>query len=210
MWWSWWRRRRRRRRRRRTQVDRQGRLCRGLLGRWATKSLPPTWENISSMSTVVQRQRSPDFVNSLNLGWDLFVWQRRWVGGERRGGRGGGALAFKSWGAACSETVCDYHHHRGSSLFIASVIIITIAITLEDLREKDGACGGSTSATILHGACPVGSFQFDHDVEIYENLHSCCFDVPFPDYDVKIYKNLHLCCIDIPFPNRKKLSYGWL
>ena len=90
------------------------------------------------------------------------------------------------------------------------VIIITIAITLEDLREKDGACGGSTSATILHGACPVGSFQFDHDVEIYENLHSCCFDVPFPDYDVKIYKNLHLCCIDIPFPNRKKLSYGWL
>ena len=93
----------------------------------------------------------------------------------------------------------------GSSLFIASVIIITIAITLEDLREKDGACGGSTSATILHGACPVGSFQFDHDVEIYENLHSCCFDVPFPDYDVKIYKNLHLCCIDIPFPNRKKI-----
>ena len=84
-------------------------------------------------------------------------------------------------------------------------IIITIAITLEDLREKDGACGGSTSATILHGACPVGSFQFDHDVEIYENLHSCCFDVPFPDYDVKIYKNLHLCCIDIPFPNRKKI-----
>ena len=98
----------------------------------------------------------------------------------------------------------------GSSLFIASVIIITIAITLEDLREKDGACGGSTSATILQGTCPAGSFQFDYDVEVYENLHSCCFDVPFPDYDVKIYKNLHLCCIDIPFPNRKKLSYGWL
>ena len=112
MWWSWWQ----RRRRRRTQVDRQGRLCRGLLGRWATKSLPPTWKNISSLSTVVQRQWSPDFVNSLNLGWDLFVWQRRWVGGERRGGRGGGALAFKSWGAACSETVCDYHHHRGEQL----------------------------------------------------------------------------------------------
>ena len=52
----------------------------------------------------------------------------------------------------------------GSSLFIASVIIITIAITLEDLREKDGACGGSTSATILQGACPAGSLQFDHDV----------------------------------------------
>ena len=62
------------------------------------------------------------------------------------------------------------------------MIIITIAITLEDLREKDGACGGSTSATILQGACPAaGSFQFDHDVEIYKDLHLCCIDVLFPN-----------------------------
>ena len=66
------------------------------------------------------------------------------------------------------------------------MIINTIAITLEDLREKEGACGGSTSATILQGACPAaGSFQFDHDVEIY--------------------KDLHLCCIGILFPNRRKI-----
>ena len=108
------------------------------------------------------------------------------------------------------QRLCDYHHHRGEQLVHSLCDYHHHRYTLEDLREKDGACGGSTSATILHGACPVGSFQFDHDVEIYENLHSCCFDVPFPDYDVKIYKNLHLCCIDIPFPNRKKLSYGWL
>ena len=73
--------------------------------------------------------------------------------------------------------LCDYHHHRHHH---HCVIIITIAITLEDLREKEGACGGSTSATILQGACPAaGSFQFDHDVEIYKDLHLCCIDILF-------------------------------